>query len=187
MIEKWAEKYSPLISPLEDSEALKLVTQRGFGITIFKNFQGVAKQRHSCSHMVFDRLQAEIWTRDLLLTSWRSRFIAMTSKNFVPFPVVHILWKRDRNGQINSREGAWDKLKCNRQNCKVKQFWLLPFWAGTAQLWTISTDSQTLGYPAVWSTVCLAGNAHRQWWLLMPTLGYNVKKPTKNNNAMCET
>lgn len=167
MIEKWTEKYSPLISPLADSEAFKLVTRRGFGIIILKYFQDVAKQTRNCSHMVFDRLRAESWTRDLLLTSWRFCFIAMTSKKFVPFPVVHILWKRGRNGQINSREGAWDnitKLKCNRQNCKVKQFWLLRFWAGTAWLWTISRDSQTLVYPAVSSTVCLAGNAHRQWW-----------------------
>lgn len=45
--EKWTEKYPPLISALVDSEALKLVTQRGFGITILGDFQDVAKQRHS--------------------------------------------------------------------------------------------------------------------------------------------
>lgn len=55
---------------------------------------------------------------------WWFCFIAMTFKKCIPFPVAHVLWKRGRSGQINSREVAWDnipKLKCNRQNCKVKQ------------------------------------------------------------------
>jgi len=45
--EKWTEKYPPLISAQVDSEALKLVTREGFGITVLGDFQVVAKQRHS--------------------------------------------------------------------------------------------------------------------------------------------
>lgn len=45
-IEKWTEEYLLLISALADSEAVKLVTQRGFGITVLGDFQNMAKKRH---------------------------------------------------------------------------------------------------------------------------------------------